>query len=250
MSEATFLPGVAVQHVLDRLAKAGGNEVGSGKFGSPESSSALAVNTFGWFIERPALLPALPGMMAGDPPVRVDVEYCARFPWSGGRHPWLDAVVETDRRLIGVELKRYEPFRGHKPASLSDSLRPQGLGREDGAVRGDARCVAGRPGVVPVPRRNRNWSKHAFGLVTEGTRTGKAPSLVYLHAEPSALGGKPISPVAHRQHRAEIARFSAAVRGAEVGFHAVSYRDWLATWPAPPNEVGVHARAVIERFGP
>ena len=44
MTDSEFLPGVAVQHVLDRLAKAGGNEVESGKLASPESSAALAVN--------------------------------------------------------------------------------------------------------------------------------------------------------------------------------------------------------------
>jgi hypothetical protein len=31
---------------------------------------------------------ALPGLDSFDwPPISVDVEYCARFPWSGGRHP-------------------------------------------------------------------------------------------------------------------------------------------------------------------
>jgi hypothetical protein len=41
MSEL-FLPGVPVEHVLRRLAKAGGNEVASGKLASPDSSAALA----------------------------------------------------------------------------------------------------------------------------------------------------------------------------------------------------------------
>jgi hypothetical protein len=49
--DLAFLPGISVDHMLKRLAKAGGNEVASGKFASPESSAALAVNTFGWFIE-------------------------------------------------------------------------------------------------------------------------------------------------------------------------------------------------------
>lgn len=55
-----FLPGVPSAHVLERLAAAGGNEVGSGKLISPQSSAALAVNTFGWFVERPELLPSFP----------------------------------------------------------------------------------------------------------------------------------------------------------------------------------------------
>jgi hypothetical protein len=43
--------------VIDRLAKAGGREMASGKLQSPESSAALAVNCFGWFIEQPERLP-------------------------------------------------------------------------------------------------------------------------------------------------------------------------------------------------
>ncbi len=54
-----FLSGVCAEHVLARLDAAGGYEVTSGKLAHPESSSALAVNAFSWFIERPALLPPL-----------------------------------------------------------------------------------------------------------------------------------------------------------------------------------------------
>jgi hypothetical protein len=32
-------------------------------------------------------------------------------------------------------------------------------------------------------------------------------------------------------HRAAIARFANGVRDAAVSFHALSYRDWLRTWP-------------------
>ena len=107
MTGDPFLPGVPIAHARTRLAAAGGNEIGSGKFAHPESSAALAVNAFGWFIERPADLPPLPGTEAMGTPVRVEVEYCARFPWRGGRHPWLDAVVITSTHLIGVESKRF-----------------------------------------------------------------------------------------------------------------------------------------------
>lgn len=164
MSQIDFLPGVAVQHVLDRLAKAGGNEVSSGKFGSPESSAALA----------------------------------------------------------GAKMVPFETMR--------DALR---AGRETFQFLDATQLV-----------------KHAFGLVTDGKRKAKAPSLVYLYAEPAALGTKPIPPAAHRQHREEIAHFADAVSGAEVGFHAIRYRDWLASWPAPPNEVGTHGHAVIQKFAP
>ncbi len=51
MTEDPFPPGVPVALVYTRLAAAGGNEIRSLKFAPPESSAALAVNAFGWFID-------------------------------------------------------------------------------------------------------------------------------------------------------------------------------------------------------
>lgn len=94
----------------------------SSSLSSPESSAALAVNTFGWFIERPEVLPSFPMLQLLDwPALKVDVEYCARFPWSGGKHPWLDAWVETSTAVVGVESKRFEPYRDHKDATFSSA---------------------------------------------------------------------------------------------------------------------------------
>ena len=103
LSLAGFLPGVPVEHVLNRFAAAGGNEIGSGKFRSAESSAALAVNCFGWFISHPLRFPALPGIKADNPVEMVDIEFTARFPWTGEHHPWLDAVVQTPQILLGGE---------------------------------------------------------------------------------------------------------------------------------------------------
>jgi len=244
-----FLPGVDSAYVLERLQNAGGNEIASGKLAHPESSAALAVNVFGWFIGRPGLLPPLPGMRPSVPAERVEVEYCARFPWEHGRHPWLDAFVETDREIVGVESKRFEPYRDHKPVTLSRAynLKVWGTNMAPFEAMRDA-LRSGRETFALLDATQ--LVKHAFGLVTEGKRTNKVPSLVYLHAEPATLGGKPIPAAAHSRHREEIARFAAAVQGAEVAFHSLSYREWLATWPAPPDERGAHARAVIDSFTP
>jgi hypothetical protein len=244
-----FLPGVDVPHVLQRLAEAGGNELDSGKLDSPRSSSALAANVFGWFIRRPGMLPLLPGMQAGIPAERVEVEYCARFPWRGGRHPWLDAFVETNRQIVGVESKRFEPYRSHKPATLSKAYDRKVWGMNMApfeALRDALRSGRGSFTLLDATQ----LVKHAFGLVTEGRRKGRTPSLVYLYAEPETLDGHPIPVDARHHHREEIDRFAAAVSGAEVAFHAISYREWLADWPASPIEVAAHARAVIERFAP
>lgn len=249
MTQPDFLPGVNVEHVLARLARAGGNEVESGKLGSPESSAALAVNAFGWFIDRPELLPPLPGMDPNVPATAVDVEFCARFPWSGGRHPWLDAFVETPRHILGIESKRFEPFRDRKTASLSPAYDRPVWGVSMGPyeqMRDRLRSGAELFRYLDAAQ----LVKHAFGLVTEGARKGKRPVLVYLYAEPAARNGQPIDPAAFASHRSEIGRFARGVRCAAVAFESISYREWIASWARCASHVAEHGTAILRRFDP
>lgn len=249
-ADDVFLPGVPQDTVLRRLDAAGGNEVSSGKLSSPESSAALAVNTFGWFIERPDFLPRFPGLEAFDwPAQQVDVEFCARFPWSGGKHPWLDVLVESTNAIIGVESKRFEPFRDRKNATFStaydravwhDRMGPFEVLRDRLRSKEERFCFLDAVQLV----------KHAFGLVTEGRRRAKAPHLLYLFAEPVARAGIPITDQEKHAHRSEIAHFGGLIEGAEVKFHAMSYQEWFATWPTSDNQVADHLRAVVDRFAP
>ena len=200
-----FLPGVPEDLVRAAMARAGGNELESGKLESPESSAALAVNAFGWFIGRPAELPPFPGLSDIDwPATSVEVERQMRFPWRGCRHPWLDAAVETPVHLLGVESKRFEPFRDGKTVRLppaydrdvwGDNMAPFAAMRD--ALRAGAQRFVCLDGAQLV--------KHAFGLVTEGRRLGKRPVLVYLYAEPSRRGATLIPPQAIELHRSEAA---------------------------------------------
>lgn len=246
MTDSDFLPGVAVQHVLGRLAKAGGNEVESGKLASAESSAALAVNCFGWFIPRPELLPPIPSLEEAFPAELVDVEYQARCPWAGGRHPWLDAVIVTASHLIGVESKRFEPFRDKKLVSLSSAYDRLVWGDAMGpyeAMRDRLRSGEATFKYLDVAQ----LVKHAFGLITDARRTGKRPALVYLFAEPAELAGKAIPAAAFARHREEVAQFDAAVAGAEVSFNAISYREWLARFD---GDAAAHALRLTEAFAP
>jgi len=241
-----FLPGVPADHVLRRLEAAGGDEVGSGKLASPESSASLAVNAFGWFVERPELLPPLPGLAHVGPAERVEVEYQARFPWPGGRHPWLDAAVVTATHLVGVESKRFEPFRDAKRPSLSDAyLRPvwgERMGRY-GAVRDALRSGELRPAHLDAAQ----LVKHAYGLVAEARRLGLRPALLYLFAEPAERAGRPIPAGDRVRHRAEAAAFAEAVVGDEVEFRSGSYAGWLAGWPRA-GATAEHGHALAGRF--
>ncbi|WP_144094576.1 PGN_0703 family putative restriction endonuclease [Croceicoccus sediminis] len=246
MSEL-FLPGVPESLVRHSLDIAGGNELASGKFESPESSAALAVNGFGWFIERPALLPPFPGLDDIEwPPVSVEIERQMRFPWNGGRHPWLDAAVVTDSCLIGVESKRFEPFRDRKQATLANAYD-----RDVWGEAMDAWCAM-RDSLRMAPSSFRYLDaaqlvKHAFGLATESRRISRAPVLFYLFAEPAR-----ISASARSEHRAEIEAFSVAVSGARVRFAAASWSAWLMRFSsaATSPEVAAHAEALRRKFKP
>ncbi|WP_148663242.1 PGN_0703 family putative restriction endonuclease [Sphingobium indicum] len=247
MMSELFLPGVPADLVRLSLDRAGGNELASGKFASPESSAALAANGFGWFIERPNLLPAFPGLDDIEwPPASVEIERKMRFPWQGGRHPWLDAAVVTETHLIGVESKRYEPFRDRKQAVLAQAY--------DRDVWGEAMepWLAIRDSLRGNPRSYRYLDaaqlvKHAFGLSTEAKRVSRSPILLYLYAEPERVPASACS-----EHRAEIDRFSAAVRGARVRFAATSWAEWLARFVGPEATpaVSAHAQALRLKFQP
>ena len=184
MSEAArqFLPGIPVSHVATRLAKAGGKEIESGKLLSSESSAALAVNCFGWLIERPELLPPLIGLETAGVPELVDVVFCARFPWSGGRHPWLDAVVQTPTTLIGIESKRFEPFRDAEIWSISRDL-PTTLkvwGRNMKSYGEDAgpHTFQGKKSLLH-PRCRRSWSStRSDWLLKVAAAIGRHPSSI------------------------------------------------------------------------
>lgn len=242
-----FLPGIPIDHVLRRLEEAGGKEIESGKFSSPESSAALAVNCFGWFIPQPESLPALPGLSGAGTPQIVDVEFCARFPWSGGRHPWLDAVVQTSTTLIGVESKRFEPFRDAKTANFSEAYDQDVWGPD--MKRFERMRDRLRSGEIHFDYLDAaQLVKHAFGLVTTARRRSLAPVLFYVFAEPLERAGRPIAPEANSAHRQEAKRFRDETCGDEVVFEFASYRDWFDTWDESKADLARHRDALIERF--
>tara|TARA_R110002167_G_scaffold90177_1_gene243120 strand:+ start:108 stop:539 length:432 start_codon:yes stop_codon:yes gene_type:complete len=143
--------------------------------------------------------------------------------------------------MIGVESKRFEPFRASKPAKLSDAYDRDVWGE------GMAPFLAMRDELRRAPRRFRHLDgaqlvKHAFGIATEAARVGKAPVLLYVFAEPPRVPPRRFS-----AHRAEIAAFAAEVAGARVRFHACSWREWIGTWP---DDLAGQAAAIEEAFAP
>ena len=242
---AIFLPGVKEARLRAIFDRAAGNEIESGKFGSPQSSAALAANGFGWFLDRPGDLPMFPPLAdLAEPVSSVEIEREIRFPWSGGRHPWLDAVVETQGHVIGVESKRFEPFRDRKYAKFADAY--------DRDVWGERmeRWCAMRDRLRGEPQLYRHLDaaqlvKHAFALASEAVRFCVQPVLLYLYAEPA--GDKVPTDADFLAHRREIDHFAAQVAGERVRFAACSWRGWLATFH---GDVASHAERLIKAFNP
>ena len=247
MTDPVFLPGVPAAAVLAALRRAPGNELASGKFDSPDSSAALVANAFGWFLGRAKSLPPLPGVPMGQPD-EVQIEAEMRFPWTGGRHPWMDAVLTTPTSLVGVESKRYEPFRPRKSPIFSEAYDSRDWGP------GMGRFTAMRVALTTGRQTYRHLDavqlvKHAYGLKTQSVKRARGAVLVYLHAAPAHwASGKPVDPKAITRHQAEIADFARAVKGDDVSFVPLRWSDLLAQWAKEPA-LFAHATALTGWFG-
>ncbi len=247
-----LLPGLPVETIYAALEKSPGNEIGSGKIANASSSSALAVNTFGYFLARPMDMPTIPGTERFSWPAKsVYIEVCVRFPWQGGRHPWLDAYVETPTHIIGIESKRFEPFRGKRQAVFSEAYwRPVWGDRMERYER--VRDRLKDQSLKPKHLDAVQLVKHAFGLRTQAGKDDKSAVLVYLYAEPDTWpDGRKVSAQAKSVHFEEIQQFASDVSGAEVKFCACSYSDLLQTF-AMSADPGIrqHGQLVMEKFNP
>ncbi len=252
-----WLPGVPYEEIEKIFKAAPGNEIDSRKIDSPESSAALAANTFGFFLNRAHDLPLLPECDQRKwPPVSLALEETVRFPWRGGRHPVLDALVITPSELIGIESKRFEPFRGNKKASFSSAYwrrvwgeRMKGYENVRDKLHNNVRRYKHLDSAQLV--------KHAFALRTQiqpgGKYEGRKATLFYIYAEPECWpkDGRPIDKKMKFQHKEEIKIFTKNIMEDEVKFIACAYGKLLADWKqnrAP--EIRAHTKAIVQRFSP
>ena len=250
-----FLPGVPGPQVEEMYHNAPGNEIEEGKFDNPESSARLAANAFGFFINRPEGMPQLPDCEHEEwPATAVALEQTVRFPWRGGRHPVLDVLVTTPSALIGIESKRFEPFRRRQAFSKA-YWRPEWGDRMTRYER-----IRDRLDDEEVKDKSLDavqLVKHALALRTQissgGTHEGLTPILFYVYAEPEVWpgNGKPVDEEAIAGHRTQIEAFADNVAGDEVRFVHCAYRrllDGWREWGAP--DIRTHAEAVLQCFSP
>ena len=253
-----WLPGVPGDELERIIDAAGGHEISKGRFDQPRSSARLAANTFGFFFKSPKELPPLPGCEHEEwPALSVEIEQSVRFPWSGGKHPWLDSLVTTPSALIGVECKRYEPFGGRsrkrRGSEISEAYwrdewgsQMEGYQRIRDKVRDDQNLFARLDAT--------QLFKHALALRTQVHRPGKhnglRPVLYYVYAEPPVWpNGRTVNIAEINDHRREIELFAAEVAEVEVKFVATSYRELLGAWGANNDpKIRAHTEAVAAHF--
>ena len=254
-----WLPGVPGAK-LERIIKLSqGNEIDSGQFDGPNSSSNLAANAFGYFFEHPGKLPALPGCRAeGWPALSLAIESPVRLPEEEGRErrpARLDALIVTEMDLIGVESKRYETF--FKPPS--ETIGAYWSGDIWGKKMDGYQAVRCQLRSNPDSFKHLHafqLIRHALALRTEVHRGNDhhelSPILFYVYAEPSRdEHGVPLRPceIPRKPLRDEIEHFRQLVQHDEVRFVPRSYAQLLGNWVKNGcSDVRTHAEAVTRRF--
>lgn len=205
------------------------------KFCAVHSSAALAVNSFGYFKQRPQLLRLL-GLDSFRPPT-----FERQCPTGlGGTPPNLDVWLQSDTNVVAVESKLLEYFTP-KVAKYSKSYTRQRVNAEDcwWSVLEDSKN-----------RKEQHLDvgqlvKHYLGLrrFLSGSPQLRV-TLFYVYWEPSNADDISIC----IKHREEIERLEQQVADSQIQFAALSYPTVWAEWTQVPG-VETHARNLITRYG-
>lgn len=224
------------------------------RLAEPDSSAALTVNAFGWFLGRTEALPAFPALARHWPVTGLALDEQLPLPWQGGRHPRAGVLLRTPSMLIGVASNRYEPYLKKLPGGFGEAFGQRVWGHQMlGYCRLRDGLQSGRIGYRMLD--GTRLVKAAFGLRTavhrrDGPHHGLRPVLLYLYAEPRLwVDGSRVDPVHKSMHRAEIADFSSRVVGDEVPFLPVSYARMLTGWADNGGpDLANHVAALTARF--
>ena len=217
-ASANLVKGVTMADFEADLRQGNGNEL-AGKFCAAHSSSALAVNVFAPFKSNVSAL-----HLAGTSNFE-SLHFERKCPHGlvGRRAPNLDVVATGPEGVVAIESKCLEPLARHSAdfspaynAGIRDARRNTAWFREMERLVAEPRAYSWLDAAQLV--------KHAFGLAH--TFQGQPVTLVYLYWEPS-------NAAAYRmfiEHRAETARFAAAVEDDGPRFMAMSYRELWKAW--------------------
>jgi hypothetical protein len=204
------------------------------KIKAVHSSAALAANTFGFFKDKHDALELL-GVRGFSCP-RLE----AKCP-SGlrGTPPNLDALVESNQDVIGVESKFLETLT-EKKADFSPAYSRQNLPQCE-PMWWEALEQAGKLGECRFDRAQ--IIKHYLGLRHTYRADERCLHLLYLYWEPANANSLP----AFQEHRDQLSAFARQVSGSVVHFHGMSYRELWERWESIPGIAG-HVRNLRARY--
>ena len=193
-----------------------------GRLRHPETASAMALNSFLPWRDRPGEL-----MLAGQGPF-TELRFAARCPTGvRGTPPLLDLLAASGDSLVAVAA-RGPDYLGRKPSRLaaaySGATLPDGMA-EWQALLADLEREPGRFRHLDAV----SLLKNAIGLAR--TFPAHHVTLLYVFWEPSRT-----DELAFHRHRAEIRTFSETVQGAFVDFEARSFAELWTEWETASSE--------------
>lgn len=216
--EHNLVPGVKTRDFERDLRQGSGNELEE-HFLAVHSSSALAVNTFAIWKDKPQdlVLLGLKGFK------RIYFE--KKCPTGLGRTPPnLDILAESETTIVGIESKLLEPLSKKRPkfSSSYNQATLHYIEEEWGRLLEDKR--KGKSQYLDVAQ----LVKHYLGLRNQ--YHDRAVFLLYLFWEPINWQESDV----FVRHREEISAFSEQVKGSLVTFVAQSYLDLWIEWENYP----------------
>jgi hypothetical protein len=192
------------------------------KLRHPESASAMALNSFLPWCQRPDEL-----RLGGLGPFR-ELRYVARCPTGvRGTPPQLDLLAADSDRLVAVAA-RGPDYLGRTGSRLAPAYADVTLQASMSGWQALLDSLREEPG------RFRHLDavallKNAIGL--SRTFPERAPTLIYLFWEPEGADD-----LAFRRHRAEIRSMAQTVSGAMVAFAAMSFAELWSEWESRSAE--------------
>lgn len=193
-----------------------------GRLRHPETASAMALNSFLPWRDRPGEL-----KLAGHGPF-TELRFAARCPTGvRGTPPLLDLLATNGEKLVAVAARGAD-YLGRKPSRLAAAYAGVTLPER----------MAGWQALLAELDRDSGRFRHldaaallknAIGLAR--TFPGHRPTLLYLYWEPHRA-----DELAFHRHRAEIRAFAQLVQDAFVGFEAKSFTALWSEWEALSGE--------------
>ena len=235
---ANLVEGVALSDFDKDLKKgAGGELIGDpSKFCAAHSSSALAVNSFAPFKNRPGEL-----TLAGQGGFDSVVFEQACDTGLDGTPPNLDVFCTAGNRIVAVESKCTE-YLTAKPAKFRDSYGTLVPLLEPGWDK-VFRMLNANP-LQFAPLDAAQLVKHYLGL--RKSHSGKDITLLYLFWEPEDAAEHSL----FRDHRRQIGVFSRLVQASSVRFAAASYGELWAEWQQQDTPwLRTHVGRLQDRYG-